>query len=227
MILSLTLTIQAKNMQSSQVTLNPIRRINSARELKQVRNESEQLIQELNQLEERLREYQYQDTNDLSAVNYLTSDLQRYQILAGYKAVEGPGVSIILMEYQSINEQGSIEIHYLKYHLDLILALISELNSTGAEAIAINGLRYTSNTEIIYESNQLFINSTPVTLPIIIDAIGNQQSLESILNMRFRIAYYIKENRSIIFSYSLKDQLRIPGHGELPVYEFAKPQLEE
>ncbi|GAB6087963.1 DUF881 domain-containing protein [Alkaliphilus crotonatoxidans] len=228
MVLSFTITIQAKNNSVlGTAATDPHKRISNARELRRARNEYDQLMEKLNQLEARLRDYQFQDASDLSAANNLSADLYQYQILSGFRAVEGPGVTVTLRESPYYLETGEAS-SFIMYNYDLIVALVNELNSAGAEAIAINGLRYTANTEIYYTSNQLLVDNTPISGPIVIDAIGNPQTMESVLNMRFRVAWHLKENKNIHLEITTRDQLLIPGKEDLPdyQYQYAKPLME-
>lgn len=225
MVLGFTITLQAKNNNGDTGSSNPVRRIQMAREIKQARADNQQLMEKLNQLESRLKEYQLQDNQDELAINNLSSDLLRYQILSGYRGVEGPGVTLTLQDNHQDLEMGS-ENRFLYYDYETILSLINEFNSAGAEAIAINGQRYTANTEVYYNSGQLLVNGTPITLPIVIEAIGNPQTIESVLNMRFRIVWELKESKNIKLTIEVKDNIQIPALTQERTYQYAKPQEE-
>lgn len=226
MVLSLTVTLQAKNIGQNTGSPSSFNRVNITRELRSARKEYDQLVEELNQLEGRLKEYQDQDDNTLKAVNNLSADLHQYQILSGYKTVAGPGVTITLKESHYYPESEEAK-GYLLYNYDLIVALVNELNSAGAEAISINGVRYTGNTEVYYTAKELTVNNTPIKAPIIIDAIGNPQTIESVLNMRFRVAWHLKENKSIQLEIITKNHLIIPGNEAIPNYQYQYTRSQE
>lgn len=64
-----------------------------------------------------------------------------------------------------------------------ILHIVNILNNAGAEAIAINGQRVVSNTGISCIGVVIKVNEEKIGSPYIISAIGNQDNLESAINM--------------------------------------------
>jgi uncharacterized protein YlxW (UPF0749 family) len=81
----------------------------------------------------------------------------------------------------------------IAYDYKLILDLINELNSAGAEAIAINEQRMVNNTEVRLAGTQVNVNTIPISPPFVIKAIGNSRTLDGALNQRFGIVQNIRE----------------------------------
>ena len=65
-----------------------------------------------------------------------------------------------------------------------MLKLVNELKAAGAEAIAINGQRIVSFSEIRCAGPTISVNNTRISPPYVIQAIGSPESLDSSLNMR-------------------------------------------
>jgi uncharacterized protein YlxW (UPF0749 family) len=108
-----------------------------------------------------------------NAAANLTKETIRMKTASGAAPVEGPGIEITFPANSPI------------VYLDLI-DIVNELWTSGAEAIAINGLRVTQRTAIYYgESDTLFItvNGRILSFPVVIQAIGNAQALEAGLRL--------------------------------------------
>ncbi|KAB3533184.1 DUF881 domain-containing protein [Alkaliphilus serpentinus] len=187
-------------------------------ELRDLRSEKEHLAKELSEIENRLREYESFEADDNTIIKNLNLDLERYQFLSGNSNVEGPGI-IITIEEEVEDGKNS----FIMLYNDLLLAIINELNASTAEAISINGLRYTSSTEVYYSSNSVLINSEQTTLPYVIKAIGNPETLEAALNMRYRIIWNMRQEEGIKVTIEKKDHIVIPKVTEIINYKYAKP----
>jgi len=98
------------------------------------------------------------------------NQLNTMQMITGRVPVQGPGISITITGES-----------YLIYH-DLI-TLVNELFVTGAEVVCINDVRITHRTLINetldeFGHRDITIDGKVLLLPIIIKAIGNQDTLE-------------------------------------------------
>lgn len=189
-----------------------------AAELRDLRAEKERLSKELSEIEKRLREYEIFEADDDTIIKNLKQDLERFQFLSGLSTVEGPGIIITIEE--DIDEQSS---SFIMLYNEYLVYIINELNSAAAEAISINGLRYTSGTELYYSSNSILINSELTTPPYIIKAIGNPETLEAALNMRYRHIWYLRQEEDINITIEKSDNLVIPKVTKPISYRYAKP----
>lgn len=192
-------------------------------ELRNLRSEKERLNQELTGLEKRLKEYEISEADEDLIIKNLKMDLERYQLLAGYKDAEGSGVIITIDDPPSADYVSNEEGSFLMYNYDVILDLINKLNAAGAEAIVINDQRYISNTEIYYTSNTVLINSVPTRPPFIIKAIGNPETLEAALNMRYGVVWGMKQYYNLQVNIKKDDAISIPRYSKVIQYQYAKP----
>lgn len=192
-----------------------------AMELRNLRPEKERLNEELTNLEKRLKEYEISEADENLIIKNLKRDLEQYQLLGGYKEGEGPGVIITVDDPPNdffIGGEGS----FIMYNYDLILELVNKLNAAGAEAIAINDQRYISTTEIYYTSNTMLINSIPTRPPFTIKAIGNPETLEAALNMRYGIVWSMRQY-NLQVNVKKENSIKMPRYNKVIHYEYAKP----
>ncbi|GAB6088352.1 DUF881 domain-containing protein [Alkaliphilus crotonatoxidans] len=222
-ILGLIISMQLKTIRitTGGDLLSPQRAQQLTAELRSLKQEKEVLNQNLTELEKRLKEYEISEADENTIIRNLQSDLERYQILTGYRTLEGPGVIVTLEDHPSDNPaEGS----YLLYNYNEILDIINKLNASGAEAISINDQRYTATTEIYYTTNNgLQVNGVPITLPIQIKAIGNPESMEAGLNMRFGVVWLIRENNQFRINVKKQNQITIPRQTKINNFDYAKP----
>lgn len=199
--------------------LSPQRAQKVASELKVLRTEKERLNQELAELENRLKEYEFSEADENLLIKNLNSDLEKYQILAGYRTIEGPGVVVTIEDV--VYESG--EASYIMYNYEILLELVNKLNAAGAEAISINDQRYIATTEIYLSSNTILINGVPTVQPYEIKAIGDAEALEAALNMRFGIIDNLKQEERVRVNVRKENPLIINRNTKITNFKHAKP----
>ena len=122
------------------------------------------LTNEINTLEDHLNTIQQESEN----TQRLKEDILLYGKVSGIEPVSGPGISI------------TITIPIDSYW---IIDLINELNLAGAEAISINGIRYTNYSYLLTNFNpdpEIIINGKEaISIPITISAIGDSKLLKA------------------------------------------------
>lgn len=191
-------------------------------ELKELRREKTTLMEELTEWEIRLKEYEMSEADESFIIKNLNKDLEKYQIISGYRTVEGPGITITIDDPIQEHPRQSGD-SFIMYNYDLLLGIVNKLNGAGAEAISINDQRYTSTTEIYYTSNSVLINSVPAIPPFIIKAVGNPESLEAALNMRFGIAQEMREMFGLQVNIKKEENVVIPRYNRTTNFKYAKP----
>ncbi len=158
-------------------------------ELSAVKNEKELLVEEVERLEDLLDEIQTSASDESTIIKNLTEELNRYKSFSGLTRVSGTGITITI---DNPPQDVGIEKN-IAYDYRLILDLINELNSAGAEAISINEQRMVNNTEVRLAGNQVNVNTIPINTPYVIKAIGNSKTLDGAVNQRFGIVQNLRE----------------------------------
>lgn len=195
-------------------------------ELKKLKDEKEALQKELDKLENKVEQYEKGEADKNTVVEDLYSQLKEYKMLAGYEDVEGPGIILKLDDvkgdYQYWDGSSTVVHNY-----DWLLQIISTLNAAGAEAISVNGQRYTSFTEIEAAGNHLMINGESSTTPVVIKAIGNPENLENALRMKGRIIWLIiNEGFPIDIQIQKQENVQIPKYTKIWEFRYATEALD-
>ncbi len=133
--------------------------VSMVRSLNDYRNNLESELDQLNIIN---------TTLDTSAT--LERQIQQLEIFTGAIAVQGDGVSITIT--------GDYDI----YNFDII-DILNELKVTGAEAMAVNNIRYTTTSRLTQEidlTGQIYVamDGERLLTPIVITAIGDPSTLE-------------------------------------------------
>lgn len=133
-------------------------------EIYALKTANESLKDEISALEARLVQYSTQT----SSYATLTAEIEKNEILLGYKPIQGPGVQITINIALSLEE---------------IVDMTNELWAAGAEAVGVDGIRLTDATDGFYTINDMvLLNGEVLTLPYTFDAFGDSTVLLEILN---------------------------------------------
>ncbi|HHY82705.1 MAG TPA: DUF881 domain-containing protein [Clostridiales bacterium] len=218
-ILGLMLAAQFKNVQNvgGNVSLQRAQELTSQiQKLNQDIANQQNLIAEL---ENRIAEYENAAKDEGKLTETLNKDLERARILAGLVELEGAGV-IVTVNVIPFEDWGETGIVRNVYHEDLLM-LVNELNAAGAEALAINGERIVSTTEIRSAGDYIVINTNRYTAPFEIKALGNPETLEASLKLLGGVADILGEELEITIR--REDKIRIPKYNRPLHYEYAVP----
>lgn len=155
----------------------------------------------------------------------IRSEIVGLEETIGSTDLRGQGITIRMTDnltddFLSIDQK-------LVHDLDVRM-IINELNSAGAEAIAINGKRIVSTTEIICIGPVIRINGDVVAAPFIIKAIGDPEVLlEKAIESPASYADYLKTNFGIDITAIKNYDISIPKNTEKFKVNFAKAKAEE
>lgn len=179
-------------------------------ELRQLLNDINKLQAEASDLEAKLEQA---DKGQSQAIKAINDELAKSRLAAGFVAVNGPGVEIVLDNPPQGKEQSSL---FLIRDEDL-LRLINELRAAGAEVMSINGQRIITTTEIrmagafISEKSFINVNLTRVVPPYRVLAVGNPGKLRSALEISGGLAEYLR-GLGIRVKIQDHEQLTVPGY---------------
>jgi len=222
-ILGIILAIQFKTVNQTADGIIPTQRSQQLTiELKKLQDERETLRVELDKLEDRVKQYEKGEAEKNSYVDNLYTDLEKYRMLAGYEAVEGPGITVEIndpeMEVQFGDETSTIVANY-----DFLLQIISILNTAEAEAISINDQRYVSITEIEPAGHHIEINGVSFAAPFIIKAIGKPDTLESALRIKGGLVSQMENWYNLDIQTRQEQSITIPKYRKIKEFRYAKP----
>lgn len=222
-VLGLVLALQFRSVQENLLDgIAPAQKASQlASELKKVREERQQLLTEITSLEAKIKEIEESESKEDVLVKNLSAELEKYEIIAGLKSVKGQGVVVVIDDPPKDSEM-IMDGSFIMYNFDLLLSVVNKLNEAGAEAISINDQRFVSKTEISLAGSNVNINSVPTAPPFIIKAIGNMDTLEATLNIRFGIVYTLREQFGLQVSVKKQDEVIIPRYNGIIRFRYAK-----
>ncbi|NLK71546.1 MAG: DUF881 domain-containing protein [Clostridiales bacterium] len=225
LIIGLSISIQIGALDGDVIEggLVPIQKAQSlAQELQKIRNEKEILVEEVTSLEAKIKEIEEAESKDDILLQSLISELDKYKMISGMKEVKGPGI-IITIDDPPAEDVNYSDVSVIMYNYELLLSLLNKLNDAGAEAISINGQRIVAITEISLAGSNVNINSVPTAPPFEIKAIGNPETLDSTLNIRFGIIDKMRNRYSLQVKIQKSDEVVIPRYNEIVKFRYAVP----
>ena len=227
MFIGLVISIQITTTQGSdQGGLVPVAKAQGyLEELKKVRAEKDVAVEQLNELESRLDGIEKEKADEDFVLKGVVSDLEKYKMAAGVVDVQGSGV-IVTVDDPIPTEEFSDEYSVIMLRYELLLSLVNKMKDAGAEAISINGQRIIATTEISLAGDNVNINTVPTAPPYIIKAIGNPETIESTLTIRFGIIEQMK-SYGLRIDIKQKNIIEVPRYSGIIKYRYAKPVTEE
>lgn len=155
----------------------------------------------------------------------LAEQLELAHIHAGLLPLVGPGVVVTMADSTRPVTPGENP-NNLIIHDEDVLRVINELLAVRAEAIAINGQRVTSRTEIRCTGPVVTINGVRTAPPLNIVAIGNPDELERAITMKGGIAESLRF-WGVQITVKKETQVRVPAYTARLRLDYAQPALEE
>ncbi len=164
----------------------------------QARQRSDELAAEQAKLQEEIR--QAQQALDLDEPT--AAEIARLERVVGAVALTGPGVKIIVSE----SEMETI------YDRDLSM-LVSGLYEAGAEAIAINGRRISSQTAIRSAGAAITVDYVSLNPPYTVEAIGDPRTLQAGFAQTSASNWwqFLRNNYHVSFEMSSVDEISMPA----------------
>lgn len=142
--------------------------------LAQWKEKYEETNAKLEDTNNKIKEYKEKSESREETTKLVEKELQEANLVLGKTNVIGNGIEVILED----NEEQ-------EYSANDLLTLINELRAAGAEAISINGERVINKTDIVSISNQnILVNSNKMSSPYVVKAIGDENYLQSALNIK-------------------------------------------
>lgn len=192
-------------------------------QLKEVRAEKEAIMQEYLDLEARLKEIEQKNLSEDALMQAATKDLERYKMSSGVVDVYGPGIVVTIDDPIPTEDNPGDGYSTIMLRYDLLLSLVNKLKDAGAEAISINGQRIITTTEISLAGDNVNINTVPTAPPYTIKALGNPQTLESTLTIRYGIVETMRNNYGLQVELAKHEEIEIPRYNGVIKFRYAKP----
>ncbi len=162
----------------------------------------EETINKLEDTNYKIKEYKQKFESSEETSELVEKELEEAKLMLGKTDVIGNGIQVTLVD---TNEA--------EYSARDLLNLVNELRAAGAEAIAINGERIVNLTDIVDVSNSILVNSNRISSPYIIQAIGEQNYLQSAL--KIKNGYLdVKQKEGYNISVESKNNIKINAYSK-------------
>lgn len=129
-----------------------------------------------------LEEFEKSAGNRTEMFKALQNQLTSLRADAGYTAVEGEGLIMVLTDSIKKPSPNDDPYYYVVHDMDLLI-LVNELWASGAEAIAINEQRIISSSSIRCVGPTVLVNGVRLSSPYKVKAIGPSNDMDSALKM--------------------------------------------
>lgn len=187
-----------------------------ALKLKKSIEERDRQKEEIDKLNNRLYEYENSSKNLDDVTRSLYNEIDSLKGLACLTDVTGEGVIIKISPPLAMEDLTGDAI---RDNPEFLLKLISVLNSADAEAISINGHRYSTYSAIERAGNHLKINKTAIAMPYIVSAIGDAETLKSAMEIKSGVLDTIKA-LGLSVNVEKKSDVKIPKLEKIPNISF-------
>lgn len=191
-------------------------------ELKQVREEKEETLEELMALQERLETIEGEAANDDAIISGMVSDLEKFKMAAGVTDVEGPGV-VITIKNPEAYDMYSDSTDTISYNYELLLSLVNKLKEAGAEAISINEHRIVQTSEISLAGTHININGNATAAPYTIKAIGNPSTMSNALTIRGGVVETMRSSYGLTVDVLQQEKVLIARYNGVVKFKYAEP----
>lgn len=149
--------------------------------------QKEILESDIEQLQKQLEQVMTGDQTGTTSPE-MTEELNYYKMAGGFTDVTGEGITI---QFNLPDAENLVNLN--DFFQELVL-LVNELHAAGAEAISIKDERIIANSEIRIANNAIMINGKSQLPPYVIKAIGDKDTLEGALTMRFGFVENARNN---------------------------------
>ncbi|MBS1718961.1 MAG: DUF881 domain-containing protein [Armatimonadetes bacterium] len=137
----------------------------------------------------------------------LNDSLQEAKMLACLTELEGPGLVVTLRDSQ---KPTAIPSDAAIHDLD-VLRTVNELWNAGAEGIAVNGQRVTTNSSIRCVGSTILVNDIKIAPPVRIEAIGDGKTLSGAMSLPEGVLDVMRRLDPAMVNIELAEKLRLPA----------------
>lgn len=222
--LGIIMMIQIKsfNPANTFVTLKSIKEMEAQLEVDRV--EAENLTRLIKEKKFEISKYENAIEDTGTASDIIEDELGKKKAEVGLMDLRGPGIKVVLKDSEREVKEGQNPNDVVIHDQD-VLTVLNDLKVAGAEAIAINGERIISSSEIKCAGPTITINGRTYGTPFIITAIGDPKTLEAsivstdsyanLIKQLYGIGVEVKVQQNILINaYSDKLQLKYMKEGD-------------
>lgn len=214
-----TISLNKTTAQNKEDLIASIRRYQSS---------NQELEQRIKRLRQELAARQEKMAANPGQMGEMSRELEEKKVLAGLTKVSGPGVVVTVADIDPGRRSlsGPDAENFIVHDGDLV-NIVYALRRGGAEAIAINGQRVVSTSDIRCGGSIILVNRHWVGSPFKIEAIGDPDRLYAAVTAEYPLSIYpvLKENKFPV-SIEKKKEIILPEYNGSYSFSYAKPVKE-
>ncbi|WCK53080.1 DUF881 domain-containing protein [Aneurinibacillus sp. Ricciae_BoGa-3] len=183
----------------------------------------QKLLNDIGNYEQLLSEYET-SINEGSSLKVVQDQLDHLKSDSGFAEAKGSGIRIMIEE-GSPHSAGPDNLQSPVNDEDL-LDLTSLLFSNGAKAISINGHRVIVSTSIRLVGDTVQVDTQPIKMPYVVDAIGDPQTLEASLKLPLADGASMEDWFRFLnkrFTQTKSDSMVVPAYNGDNTVQYMKP----
>lgn len=225
-IIGILITINLKHSRTASIfKMNASEYKDATEERNVLLEEIRNLHEDNNNMAEKITDYQLGGEKSINIVTDMKDQLVDYSLINGKTEVTGPGIVLKLNDAPySITEDTAVEIGRRTLHDIDVAMILNELRAAGAEVLAINSYRITTDTSVDCGWAFIGFNDKEQTIeeaPFYFYAIGDPEQLETAI---FAEGSYINKLiiRQLEVELEKKDNIVIPASSRKDEPQFMK-----
>jgi uncharacterized protein YlxW (UPF0749 family) len=183
----------------------------------------QKLLTDIGKYQQLLSEY---DTsmNEGSSLKVVQDQLDHLKSDSGFAGAQGSGIHITIEE--GMTHTAGPESLQSPVNDEDLLDMTSLLFSNGAKAISINGHRIIVTSSIRLVGDTIQIDTQPIKMPYVFDAIGDPQTLEASLKLPLADGASMEDWFHFLnkkFTETKSDSLAVPAYNGDNIVQYMKP----
>lgn len=215
----ISIHIKSLNPNNTFVSLKSIKEMENQMNLERV--EIENINKLILQRKSDIAKYEIELKENGSIDKIVENELKELKSVTGFERLVGEGVIIELRDSERELQEGEDPNDILVHDRD-ILQIVNDLKVAGAEAMAINGERITSLSEIKCAGPTITINGSTYGQPFVITAIGNKKLLQAAIEAPGTYVDILKTVYDINVTSNIVDELIIPEYDKKIDFKYIK-----
>lgn len=143
-------------------------------------------------------------------IENLEAEIRTLEGVLGLKPVRGPGVKIIISVQETVLSASDL------------VDVFNELKASGAEAVAVNGIRAQPLSYFVVRGGRYFFDNQEINPPFVFDAIGDPDTLFSAVTISGGVVNALEAREGVAVVVSREERLVLPARSRI-VFQYSEP----
>lgn len=185
--------------------------------------EHQALVEQISKQNAQLSQFNASNGNTVELQKALENDAKTVAAEAGMTSLSGPGITITIQDDPNLPFVADYAGKFQQYSDQEVSQIVNDLFANGAKAISINGQRLVTTSSIRLVTglgglSTLQVNTFPISMPIVITAVGNISLMQAVLNVdQVKILLNLMQEDCLVKPYPSQNGVTVPGYdGPLP-----------